>query len=148
MKILDLTAGPRGIWWNKNHPMATFLDIRPEMEPDFVCDTRNIPDAVGTGYNLIVYDPPHLNMGINSDMGKRYGNFTTAEILDAITQTSGEAYRVSVPGALMAFKWNTHDIKLARVLNLLSNHWEPLFGHVTKFGHRSQTYWVMLRRLD
>lgn len=118
------------------------------MEPDFVCDTRQIPDEVGDGYTLIVYDPPHLNMGPTSDVGKRYGHFTTFDILDAIKQTSAEAHRISVPGALMAFKWNTHDIKLPRVLNLMANHWEPLFGHVTKFGHRSQTFWVMLRRLD
>lgn len=26
--------------------------------------------------------------------------------------------------------------------------WEPLFGHLTKDGPRSQTFWVMLRRIN
>lgn len=148
MKILDLTAGRRAIWFDKDNPLCTYLDIREEMNPNVVCDTRSIPAEVGDGYTLIVYDPPHLPFGPNSDMGKRYGNFSTFEILDSIRKSSAEAHRVSAPNALMAFKWNTHDIKLPKVLNLMARHWEPLFGHHTKFGHKSQTFWVMLRRLD
>lgn len=149
MKILDLSAGNRAIWYNKNHPLCVYLDKRPEVKPTVVCNTNSIPPSVGVGYNLICWDPPHMNCGPNSDMSKTYGYHTTAEILDTIEKTGMEAHRVSVPGALMALKWNTHDIKLTRVFKLLPQ-WEPLFGHVTKFGHKksSQTYWVMLRRLD
>lgn len=56
-----------------------------------------------------------------------------------------EAHRVGKRDALMALKWNNHDIKLERVLALMPQ-WEPLFGHLTKDGPGSQTYWVMLRR--
>ncbi len=147
MKILDLTAGMRGVWFDKKHPLCTYLDRRPEVSPDIVCDTTKIPAEVGIDYDLIVYDPPHMNIGKKSDMVKRYGYHTTFQILEDICGTGKEAYRVSKPGALMALKWNTHDIKLDRVFKLLGN-WEPLFGHCTKFGHRSQTYWVMLRRRD
>lgn len=149
MRILDLTAGRRAIWMDKNNPLATFLDIRPEMKPDIVCDTRAIPEIVGTGFNLVVYDPPHVNCGPTSDFGKRYGHFTTVEILNSIEETAIEAHRVSLPGALMAFKWNDHDIKLPRVMAYLESHWTPLFGDVSKFLKRgSQTYWVMLLRKD
>jgi len=147
VKILDLTAGNRAIWYDKRNPLTTFLDKRAEVKPTVVCDTRKIPDNVGTGFNLICYDPPHMNCGPNSDMSRTYGYHKTDEILESVEATQLEAHRVSAPNALMALKWNTHDIKLERVLKLFS-HWQPLFGHLTKDGARSQTYWVLLLRID
>lgn len=145
-KILDLSAGKRVIWFDKNHPLAVYLDKRPEVNPDIVCDTRQIPDEVGTGYDLVVWDPPHLNTGANSRMSKSYGHHTTAEILDTIEKTAAEAHRVTSKGAFMAFKWNDHDIRLDRVMKLMPQ-WEPLFGHCTnKDRPRSHTYWVMFMK--
>lgn len=146
MKILDLSAGRRAIWFNKSHPLATYLDKRAEVNPTILCDTRELPEAVGTGYDLICWDPPHMNCGPNSNMSKVYGYHTTAEILDLIKRTAIEAWRVARPDALMAMKWNNHDIALQRVFFLMPQ-WEPLFGHLTKDGPGSQTYWTMLRRL-
>lgn len=146
MKILDLSAGNRAVWYDKKHPLAMYIDKRESVEPMIVCDSTKLPEHVGTDYNLTCWDPPHMNLGQNSNMSKNYGYNTTQEILDLIKQTSVEAHRVSAPNALMALKWNTHDIKLERVFKLMDN-WEPLFGHLVKNGPRSQTYWVMLRRL-
>lgn len=147
VKILDLTAGNRAVWYNKDHPLTTYLDKRAEVKPTIVCDTTDIPESVGRNFNLIVYDPPHMNCGPNSNMSKVYGYHTTFEILRDIELTGKEAYRVSRSGAFMALKWNTHDISLKRVFELMPD-WEPLFGHLTKDGPRSQTYWCMLRRLE
>lgn len=91
MKILDLSSGNRAIWFNKNHPLACYLDKRSEVHPTIVCDTRNIPIEAGVDFDLIVWDPPHMNCGPKS---------------------------------------------------------EALFGHLTKDGPGSQTYWCMLRRLS
>lgn len=146
MKILDLSAGRRAIWFNKNHPMTLYLDKRAEVSPDQVVDTRDIPESVGIGFDLVVWDPPHMNCGPNSNMSKVYGYHTTAEILDTIEKTGREAHRVTKENALMALKWNNHDIRLDRVFALLPS-WEPLFGHLTKDGPGSQTYWTMLRRI-
>lgn len=146
MKILDLSAGRRAIWFRKDHPLALFLDKRPEVEPTIVCDVRNIPESAGSGFNLVVWDPPHMNCGPNSNMSKVYGYHTTAEILDLLEKGSAEAWRVTAQDALMAFKWNNHDIKLDRAFKLMAG-WEPLFGHLTKDGPGSQTYWVMLRKV-
>lgn len=88
-----------------------------------------------------------MNCGPKSNMSKVYGYHTTKEILETLRLTQKEAHRVSVPNALMALKWNTHDIPLKKVFLLLDK-WEPLFGHLTKDGPGSQTYWIMLRRLD
>lgn len=147
MKILDLSAGNRAIWYNKNHPLAVYLDKRPEVNPTIVMNTNDLDESIGTDFDLVVWDPPHMNCGPNSNMSKTYGHHTTKEILNTIEQTSKRVHKITGSKALMALKWNTHDIKLERVFKLMPN-WEPLFGHLTKDGPRSQTYWVMLRRLS
>lgn len=145
MKILDLTAGNRAIWFNKRHPLTTYLDKREEVLPDIVCDTnQGIP---GSGYTLVCWDPPHMNCGPNSNMSKSYGYHRTAEILETIRTTGRHLHTVTEKDALLAFKWNDHDISLLKIFKLLPR-WEPLFGHLTKDGAHSQTYWVLFRRLE
>lgn len=148
MKILDLSAGNRAVWYDKKNPLALFLDIRAEMNPDIVCDTKALPKEVGADYDLVVFDPPHVNCGKTSHMAKCYGHFTTKQILETVEGSAKEAHRVTKPNALMALKWNDHDIRLQRVFDLMPQ-WEPLFGHITKDGStsKSQTYWCLLRRL-
>lgn len=148
MRILDLSAGNRAIWFDKNCPLAVFVDKRAEVSPDIVADTTKLPPTVGYDYDLVVFDPPHMNCGKNSNMSAVYGYHTTAEILETIKGTAAEAHRVTKPDALMALKWNDHDIKLQRVFDLMPQ-WEPLFGALTKDGpgSGSKTYWAMLRRL-
>lgn len=147
MKILDLSAGRRAIWFNKKHPKTLYLDRRAEVNPDIICDTTSLPPEVGEGYDLLVFDPPHVNFGKNSNMSRNYGHSTTREILETIQKTAAEAHRVSTARALMALKWNDHDIRLQRVFDLMPQ-WEPLFGHLTKDGPGSKTYWVMLAKLE
>lgn len=147
MKILDLSAGNRAIWYNKAHPLTVYLDKRPEVNPDFVVDTTSIPDCVGKDFDLVVFDPPHMNCGKNSNMSKAYGHHTTKQIIELIQGTGSEAHRVTKAGALMALKWNDHDIPIKQVFKMMPN-WEPLFGHITKDGPGtgSKTFWAMLRR--
>ncbi len=146
MRILDLSAGRRAIWFDKNHPLAVYVDRREEVEPTVLADTRDLRGKLGRKkFDLFVFDPPHMNCGRNSNMSRVYGYHTTAEILDTIEKTAMEAHRLGKKNSLMAFKWNTHDMPLKRIL-LLMQKWEPLFGHLTKDGPGSQTHWVMLRR--
>lgn len=147
MKVLDLSAGNRAIWFNKDHPCATFVDIRPEVGPDFIADSRALPAGVGDGYSLVVFDPPHKNNAATGNMVRNYGHHTHAEIRDVIAETAKEAHRIAADDALMAFKWNDHSIKLASVLGLLGPYWEPLFGHGVTHQQKG-TAWVMLRRID
>ena len=152
MKILDLSAGGRAMWFDKDNPLVTFLDKRASVEPTVVCDTTAIPAEVGDGYDLVVFDPPHENVGANSNLSKFYGHSTRAEIIETIKGSGAEAHRVTKPRALMAFKWNDHAFKLDRVLELLSPHWTPLFGtHLKNRGGsaaKSQSFWVLLLRKD
>lgn len=150
MKILDISAGRRAVWFDKDHRDATYIDVRPEVEPTIVADARALPSEVGDGFALVVFDPPHVNFGAKSNMSRDYGHHTTAEIRDIISGSAREAHRVSSRDALMAFKWNDHDQSVGKVLDLMSPWWEPLFGHGVSGSHRrgSMTSWVMLRRRD
>lgn len=151
MKILDLSAGNRACWFDKNNPLATFIDKRAEVNPTLVADSTCLPESAGSGYDLVVFDPPHENVGANGHMTKRYGHSTRAQIIDTIIGSGNEAHRVTRSNALMAFKWNDHAFDLDKVLSLMPK-WEPLFGHHLRnrggSEAKTQSFWVMLRRLD
>lgn len=147
MRILDMSAGNRAVWFDKTCPFATFIDIRPEVKPDLVADSRSLPPEIVPGYDLIVFDPPHKNNGANGYMVRNYGHHTAEEITSIIRDSAKEAHRVAKTNALMAFKWNDHTRKLSSVLPLLEPYWHPLFGHGVSHQQRSsQTSWVMLIR--
>ena len=125
MKILDACCSKRAFWVNKHHPDATYIDIRPEVNPDRIMDCRNtsFPDKT---FDLIVFDPPHValsesNKGI---FAKKYGTITAKEI------------RILV-----------HDQKLKTILPLISG-FEILFGQLTtqRTKHSSQTFWFTLKK--
>lgn len=147
MKILDMSAGNRAVWFDKKYRDAVYVDIRAEVEPDVVCDTRQLPFSDGE-FDLIVFDPPHGNLGATSEMAKTYGHHTIAEIRDIIHGSAKEAHRCSKPDALMAFKWNDHDMRHELALEQMKDWWEPLFGAkvAMRTKHASTTQWVMLRR--
>lgn len=152
MKILDMSCGNRSIWFNKTHPMATYIDIRYNVKPDMVIDSRDMREFSDGIFDLIVFDPPHVNFGENSNMSKTYGHHTTEQIRQIIKLSAKESHRVAKPNAFMAFKWNDHDQKLPTILKLMENYWEPLFGqHMKNRGGsdaKSQSFWCLLRRLN
>jgi hypothetical protein len=147
MRVLDLSAGNRGVWFDKNCPEVVYVDIRENVKPSVVCNTLCLPFAADT-FGLIVFDPPHVNFGARSNMTTCYGHITTAGIRDLIRGSAVEAFRVGAAQALMAFKWNDHDQNLSTVLDLLRPEWEPMFGHkvATRAKHACSTYWVLLRK--
>jgi hypothetical protein len=147
VKVLDLSAGNRAIWFNKAHPLATYVDLRPEVGPDVIADSRALPAEIGDGYSLVVFDPPHKNNAATGNMVRNYGHWTHDEIRNILAETAKEAHRVAADDALMAFKWNEHSLKLSSVLQLLYPFWEPLFGHGVTHQQKG-TSWVMLRRMD
>lgn len=82
--ILDACCGSRMMWFDKQNPLAVFMDIRDEectlcdgrnleVHPDVVGDFRNIPFEDAT-FRLVVFDPPHLvRLGANSYTAHKYG---------------------------------------------------------------------------
>lgn len=148
MKIIDLSAGNRAVWFDKNHRDAIYVDVRPEVGPTIVADARALPAEVEAGFDLVVFDPPHKNNAASGKMTINYGHWTAEEIRSIVAGTAQEAHRIAKPDALMAFKWNDHSRKLADILKLMDPWWEPLFGHGVsgQQRHKSMTSWVMLRR--
>jgi hypothetical protein len=132
------------MWFDKKNPAAVFIDRRPEVAPDLVADSRALPLAAGM-FDLLVFDPPHLNFGARSVFAQKYGHYSTREILQLVAETAAESWRVAAGGAVLAFKWNDHDIALPRVVALMAPYWEPLFGSVIDRA-KTKTYWVMFRR--
>lgn len=150
MKILDVSAGNRAMWFDKNNPLTTFVDRRAEVNPNVVADSTQLRMFADSTFDLAVFDPPHVNVGANSIMSKAYGHSTSAQIRAIVEGTARELYRVLKDGSLMVFKWNDHDQKLAAMLSLMPQ-FEPLFGQVTAVRVRPDnrvrcsTYWVLLR---
>lgn len=146
--ILDVCCGGRMFWFNKNNPLATFVDIRKEkhvlcdgreliIEPDVVADFRNLPFNTNS-FKLVVFDPPHLKgAGKNGWQAKKYGTLGKEWKKD-LKKGFDECMRVLEPHGVLIFKWNEHSIKVSAVLKLFRH--VPLFGHRT--GQSSKTMWI------
>lgn len=146
--ILDACCGSRMFYFDKNNPDVLFADIRNEehilcdgrelkINPDIICDFRNMPFDDGN-FKMVIFDPPHLNkLGKNSWMGLKYGvlNETWQEDL---RKGFSECFRVLEVGGTLIFKWNENQIKVSEILCLTNQ--KPLIGH--KSGKRQDTHWI------
>ena len=88
MKVLDLSAGNRAVWFNKAHPCATYIDIRPEVQPDLGADSRALPANIGEDFDLVVFDPLHKNGAATGNMVRNYGHWTAEQITEIIGETA------------------------------------------------------------
>lgn len=155
--ILDMTAGSRMFWWDKQNSLAVFLDKRREthmytdatvksgkrtlvIDPDIQCDwvKHDLPFSDGT-FHLVVFDPPHLvSAGEGSWLNAKYS--TLDDLWPAqIRRGFSEAMRVLKPYGTLVFKWNDDQIKLADVLHEIT--YRPLFG-----DKRSKTHWLIFMK--
>ena len=146
IKILDATAGYRGIWFDKNEEHTVYIDIRPETNPDYImdCTKTTFPDKF---FNLIVFDPPHeAIVSRKGKLGNRYTSGLRAyEIRKLVKNAFKEFYRILKDDGFVIFKWNDHDQKLSKILSLIGN-FKPLFGHkvAMRTKHASSTYYIVL----
>ena len=147
LKILDPCCGSRMFWFDKENPQVIFGDIRNEshvlcdgraleIKPDTEMDFRNLP-FVNDVFNLVVFDPPHLEKGgDNSWMVKKYGRLNPEWQQDLKTGFA-ECFRVLKPNGVLIFKWNETQIPVSQILPL--SEFAPLFGH--KSGKQQKTHW-------
>ena len=95
MKILDATCGPKGIWYQKNHPFVTFMDKRKgnfsskisantkfssarryNINPDVISAWKDAPFPANY-FDMVIFDPPHLIVDRNKKipaMAIEYGH--------------------------------------------------------------------------
>ncbi len=159
--ILDATCGSRTIWFQKNCPMAVYMDIREEhgtaiwkstkndsvrtinVSPDIVADFTNMPFPDNT-FEFVVFDPPHfLKVGETAWLKKKYGklpeNWPTL-----IHNGFEECMRVLKPFGTLIFKWSEVDIPTREVIQAIGK--EPLFGH--RSGKAMGTHWMCFMKED
>lgn len=148
MRILDATCARREMWFNKHQPNTTFIDIRPEVEPDIVMDCCKTTFADKT-FDLILFDPPHIGLTVNNKgkFAKKYGTFTSQQIRDTVAAAFKEFNRILKDEGFVTFKWNDHSQKLDKILALIEG-FEVLYGQRTAFRtkYASSTYWVILKK--
>lgn len=153
-EILDACCGGRQWWWEKNHPLAVYMDSR--VEPPGSCDVRPNwscePDLVGDframpfeddRFQLVLFDPPHIvRKNAGGYIGLKFGALSPESEQDDLRRGFAECWRVLAPGGTLVFKWAD---KLERV--------EPHFPATPIVGTRSprggQTRWfIFYKQLD
>jgi len=117
-EILDACCGGRMWWWDKNHPLAVYVDTRTrpagtitqkplwKVEPDVLADFRQLPFD-DESFQLVLFDPPHqvssrAGTGINAE---QYGSWEPGERDEALRLGFSECWRVLAPGGTLVFKW-------------------------------------------
>lgn len=136
-------------WFDKNNPMATFMDIREldtelcdgrplVVKPDVQADFRSMPFDDGH-FDVVLFDPPHMNkLGKDSWMAQKYGVILNTWETD-LQQGFEECFRVLKSGGVLVFKWNEMQITLNQVLKLAPQ--DPVFGHTS--GKHGRTKWMV-----
>lgn len=135
-KILDVACGSKKFWFNKENNNVEFCDIRQEtlklcdgriieINPDTVCDFRNLPFK-DNSYYLVVFDPPHIkNIGEKAFMTLTYGRLNKETWTQDIKKGFDECMRVLKPNGILIFKWNTYDVKVSEIIQAIGV--QPLF---------------------
>jgi ubiquinone/menaquinone biosynthesis C-methylase UbiE len=157
--VLDACCGSRMMWFDKENPLAEFLDIRQEtitvtdrthredgtrtvvIDPDTVGDFRDMPFP-DNSFHIVAFDPPHLERaGKKSWLAAKYGKLSN-NWRDDLRQGFAECLRVLKPGGTLVFKWNESQVKVREVIELAPI--APLFGQVS--GRNGMTHWLVFMK--
>lgn len=155
--ILDACCSVKAMWYNKNHPNTTYIDIRKEkkgfarhehrleINPDFVMDFRKM-NFTDKSFKLVVFEPPHLtSLGKNSHFAKKYGVLNKTTWRTDLKQGFSECWRVLDDYGVLVFKWSDSEIKFEDVLKLIVH--EPLFYNITNYKATSTTKWFCFMKI-
>ena len=148
--VLDACCGPKGMWFDKNNPLALYMDKRRETHVDtYPCGTKtNVIDPCVIGdfskmdfpdesFRLVVFDPPHIEQTGESQITKKYGSLQ-GDWRAMLRDGFAECFRVLKPEGVLIFKWNDCRFPVKDILPLAAV--KPLFGH--KSGKKMGTHWV------
>jgi len=157
MKILDATCGEKGIWFQKNHPFVTFMDIRKgkyyhvtkngkktvfEINPDVVSEWKDCPFP-DNHFDMIIFDPPHIIRGKNWNeenckFAKEYGRLYSENWEQTLKEGINKLFRVLKTEGVFILKWCEQSRNIKKVIKLFP--YKPLFG--TQTGQKTKTYWI------
>ena len=160
MKILDATAGYKGIWYQKDPPFVTFMDKRKEtvdtrsennlknsrrykINPDVVSEWKDAPFPDGY-FDIIIFDPPHLVLERGkklSSMAKAYSCLYKDNWKQELGGGIKKLFDILKPDGIFIFKWCENSIKVQDVLKLFP--YKPLFGSNTKSKGHTANFWIV-----
>lgn len=116
-EILDACCGGRHWWWDKEHPLAVYMDqrvappgsvdVRPgwEVAPDVVGDFRAMPFD-SAAFRLVLFDPPHIVREEPSGyIAMKFGALHPDTEQDDLRRGLAECWRVLAPGGTLVVKW-------------------------------------------
>lgn len=152
MKILDATCAYRGFWLEKHNKDTIYIDIRPEVKPDIVASCTSTPFADKT-FDLILFDPPHKNMGYaktsnskkRNEMADRYGTANSKERMDLVKGAFMEFKRILKDDGIVLFKWSSVGTKFSKIIKLRGD-FVPMFAQNFNKIKSYETTWMALRK--
>jgi len=117
-EILDACCGGRMWWWDKDHPLAVYMDKREaptgssprrpnwSCQPSLLADFKEMPFK-DESFQLVLFDPPHVvrDKESFSEVTLRYGTLTKDNEQEEIGLGFAECWRVLAPGGTLVFKW-------------------------------------------
>jgi len=159
MKILDATAGFRGIWFQKNHPFVTFMDKREgsfrfsdicdyklsrdrtyKVKPDVVSEWKDTPFP-DNHFDMVVFDPPHLIVDREKKKGamtQAYGCLYKDNWKKELREGIKKLFDVLKPEGIFILKWCENSVKVEDIIDLCP--YPPLFGSNTKSKGHTQNF--------
>jgi hypothetical protein len=155
LRILDMTAGQRGIWYQKENPFTIFMDRRcgdfidnqrPDadrivsIKPDVVAEWEHLPFKDGV-FDMVVWDPPQIFKDKGAKLpglAVKYGVLYNDSWKGQIQRGAVEAFRVLKSEGILIFKWSDCAKSVDIVLKLIP--YAPMFG--TRTGQSNNTHWI------
>ena len=163
MKILDATCGAKQMWFQKNHPLVTYLDKRNgkyihwdkknaerrviNINPDVVGDFTNL-DFEDNIFDMVLFDPPHIiaKKETNARVVNRYGILNKDNWKQTLSKGISELFRVLKPEGVFVLKWCENTISVDEIIKL--SPYPPLFGSNTKSKGHTANFWILFIKYD
>lgn len=166
IKILDATCGPKGIWYQKNHPFVTFMDIRKgnidnktkkikfkdrrryKINPDVVSEWKDAPFP-DNYFDMIVFDPPHIITNRNkkiSALAAEYGCLYYDNWRNILQEGIKKLFSILKPEGIFILKWCENSVKVEEIIKLCP--YPPLFGSNTKSKGHTANFWILFLKYD
>ena len=169
MKILDATCGFKGIWFQKNHPLVTFMDKRngkyyfitpsgkkkcTKVNPDIVSEWKDAPfpdnyfDIVLASHVLEHVEDDRKAMREVHRILKPDGILLLTTPYETWEQELKvgikKLFKILKPEGTFILKWNECNKPINKIIKLFP--YQPLFG--TRTGLNNKNIWLVFLKYD
>ena len=168
MKILDATCGTKSMWFQKNHPLVTYMDKRSgnflywnktkaektvvKINPDVVSEWKDMPFD-NNHFDMVLFDPPHIIQKGDSKnpikMEVYYSYLPKDSWREILKDGIDELFRVLKPEGVFVFKWAETKVSIDEILKLFP--YPPIFGNRTKDLNKAKNdtvHWLLFLKYN